>query len=148
MISRATERRSRRRYGTIGQMSVLVHGVDIVEVDRIRAMLDEHGQRFIERCFTEAEQEYSHAAPKRQAERFAARFAAKEAVLKALGTGWRNGISWRDIGVVHVPSGQPQVVLSGRCAEIASQLGVRQWCLSLSHTERMAMASVVGSNAE
>ena len=111
-------------------------------------MLDEHGQRFIERCFTEAEQEYSQAAPKRQAERFAARFAAKEAVLKALGTGWRNGISWRDIGVVHVPSGQPQVVLSGRCAEIASQLGVRQWCLSLSHTERMAMASVVGSNAE
>lgn len=129
-------------------MSILAHGIDIVETSRIVEMLDEHGPRFIERCFTDAEREYAEASAKRRLERYAVRFAAKEAVLKALGTGWRNGVSWRDIGIVHEPSGQPKVVLAGRCAEIARERGISQWHVSLSHTDLMAMASVIAVGAD
>jgi len=129
-------------------MRVLSHGIDIIEIDRIAAMLREHGERFVTRCFTDAERAYADAAVKRRSERYAARFAAKEAVLKALGTGWRNGIGWQDIGVVHEPSGQPRIVLSGRCAAIARQLGIAQWHLSLSHTQTIAVASVIACGEE
>lgn len=125
-------------------MPILAHGIDIVEISRIAEMLDEHGSRFVERCFTDAERDYAEASQKRRLERYAVRFAAKEAVLKALGTGWRNGISWRDVGVVHEPSGRPRVVLDGRCAEIAREMGITNWHVSLSHTDLVAMASVIG----
>ena len=135
-------------------MRVIAHGIDIVEIARIVRMLQEHGERFLERCFTDVEQAYADAASvtapgpgigKRSAERLAARFACKEAVFKALGTGWKSGISWRDVGIVHEPSGQPNLVLTGRCAELAAQLGIAQWHVSLSHTDSMAIASVIGS---
>lgn len=124
-------------------MSILGHGIDIVHVARIERMLREHGARFIERCFTDAEREYAESGGGRKAERYAVRFAAKEAAFKALGTGWRSGISWRDVGVSHEASGQPGLVISGRCAEIARQTGIVQWHVSLSHGGDYAVASVI-----
>lgn len=121
------------------------HGIDLVEVDRIEAMLLEHGRRFTERCFTEDERSYAEAARRRRAERYAARFACKEAVLKALGTGWRDGISWRDMEVSHDALGRPSLKLTGRCAELAEQLRITDWEISLSHTGSFAVASVIGS---
>ncbi len=125
-------------------MRIIGHGIDIVEVARIATMLEAHGQRFVTRCFTEVEAAYADAAHRRRAERYAARFACKEAVLKALGTGWRDGIAWRQIEVRREPSGRPSLVLTGRCAEIADDLGIVQWHVSLSHTDTSAIASVVG----
>ena len=124
-------------------MDVIGHGIDLVEIARIESMLAEHGRRFRQRCFTEAEQAYAEAAGRRRAERYAVRFACKEAVLKALGTGWRDGIAWTDIAVTHEPSGRPGVQLSGRCAEIAAGLAVRRWHVSLTHAGAYAAASVI-----
>ncbi|MEM6314067.1 MAG: holo-ACP synthase, partial [Planctomycetota bacterium] len=81
-------------------MQLLGHGIDIVEVARVRGLLEKHGRRFEQRCFTAAEVAYANRRPKRAAEHLAARFAAKEAVLKALGTGQRHGIAWTDVEVV------------------------------------------------
>ncbi|MCI0362433.1 MAG: holo-ACP synthase [Phycisphaerales bacterium] len=128
-------------------MQIIAHGIDAVEISRIESMLNQHGQRFIDRCFTRAEQSYAECGPaesKRQAERYAARFAVKEAVLKALGTGWRDGIAWTDIEVIREPSGRPAVRLHNRCAELAGQLRIGQWHLSLTHTQTLAIASVIG----
>lgn len=125
-------------------MRVLGHGVDIVEVSRIAAMLEEHGERFLSRCFTTGERGYSEPR-KRAAEHLAGRFAAKEAVLKAIGTGWRSGIAWTDIEVHLLPSGQPEVELHRMAASAALQLGIIEWKLSISHTEGYAVASVIGS---
>jgi holo-[acyl-carrier protein] synthase len=124
-------------------VNVIGHGIDLVEIARIEAMLAEHGERFRRRCFTDAEQAYAEAAGGRRAERYAARFAGKEAVLKALGTGWRDGIAWTDIQIVSEPSGRPGVTLSGRCAELASRLGIRRWQISLSHAGGFASASAL-----
>lgn len=123
-------------------MSILGHGVDLVEVARIRAMVDEHGQRFLDRCFTRGEQVYK-ADSRRRIEHLAARFAAKEATLKALGTGLTGGIAWTDIEVVSAPSGAPALVLRGAAATAGSVLGAASWRVSLSHTDTIAMASVL-----
>lgn len=124
-------------------MQVLAHGIDLVEVARIGRMVAEHGESFLSRCFTERERSYA-GERKRRDEHLAARFAAKEAVLKALGTGWSNGIAWTDVEVVLLPSGQPTVNLSGRAGEIAFSQGVGRWLISLSHTETFAVASAIG----
>jgi holo-[acyl-carrier protein] synthase len=131
-------------------MRIIGHGVDLVEIARIEAMLAEHGERFRDRCFTAEEQAYAEAATVRRAERYAARFAAKEAVLKALGTGWRDGIAWTDIAISRDPAGRPRVTLSGRCGELAAEQGIRRWSLSLSHAGTgegggYAMASVIAT---
>lgn len=123
-------------------MSIIGHGIDLVEVARIRAMLDEHGQRFLDRCFTPAEQAYK-ADSRRRIEHLAARFAAKEAVLKALGTGLTGGIAWTDIEVVSTASGAPQIVLHGSARAAAASLGITSWVISLTHTDSLAMASVI-----
>jgi holo-[acyl-carrier protein] synthase len=124
-------------------MVILGHGIDLVSVQRIERMLHDHGDRFKSRCFTPAEQGYAESGSLRCAERYASRFAAKEAVLKALGTGWRDGIAWTDMEVVRQPSGQPTIRLSGRCAQIADERGISTWWLSLSHIDDMAVASVI-----
>jgi holo-[acyl-carrier protein] synthase len=126
-------------------MSVIAHGVDLVDIARIETMLREHDQRFVERCFTDGERRYAEASRRLRAQRYAARFACKEAVMKALGTGWRDGISWRDIEVVREPSGSPRLVLTGRCAELAGRLNIARWHVTLSHTPLCAMASVIGT---
>ncbi len=121
---------------------IIGHGVDIVETARIKQMLGEHPERFLERCFTPGEQEDSKSS-RRQLEHLAARFAAKEATLKALGTGWSQGIGWTDIEVVRAESGKPSLKITGRAAEIAAELGITVWHLSMSHVAATAIASVI-----
>ena len=94
-------------------MSVLGHGIDLVETARIGAMIDQHGQHFLDRCFTPAEQAYAARSMKRRIEHLAGRFAAKEAILKVIGTGWRGGIAWTDMEILNRESGQPFVTLTG-----------------------------------
>ena len=129
----------------MARMAVIGHGIDIVEVARIERMLREHGSRFVTRCFTELERAYADRADRRRAEHYAARFACKEAVLKALGTGWRGGIEWTDIEVVREASGQPRIRLSGQAAAMADELGITCWHISLSHVEALAIASAIGT---
>lgn len=123
---------------------ILGHGIDLVETARIRRMHDEHGQRFLDRCFTAAEQDYCAKSHKRYYEHLAGRFAAKEAILKVLGTGWRSGIAWTDIEILPDPQGKPRVRLSGVTADIARQLGIATWMVSISHIETHATASAIG----
>lgn len=129
-------------------MRIIGHGIDIVENSRIAALLEAHGHLFLHRCFTPSEQAYAEAGKRRRVERYAARFAAKEAVLKAIGTGWRDGISWKDVEVLKMPSGEPRILLTGRCAEYARERGVTEWRASLSHTDHYAMASVLACAPE
>jgi holo-[acyl-carrier protein] synthase len=129
-------------------MRIIGHGVDLVEIARIERMLSDHGDRFLARCFTEDERAYAEASAAVRAERYAARFAAKEAVLKALGTGLRDGIEWTDIEVARNPAGAPSIVLRGRALEIAAERGIESWATSLSHAGGMAMASVVASGVD
>lgn len=123
-------------------MRIIGHGVDLVRIERIERLIGEHADRFLDRCFTPQERDY--CSPRRNAgEHFAARFAAKEAVLKAIGKGLADGISWTDVAVNRQPSGQPTVELSGRAMEIASEMGITSFFLSLSHTDTEALASVI-----
>jgi len=125
-------------------MPIIGHGIDIVETQRIADLVGEHGHRFLDRCFTAGEQAYSAANSKRYVEHLAGRFAAKEAVLKVLGTGWSGGIMWTDIDIIRQPSGQPKVVLSGESLRVADKLGIRVWHISISHVSTHAMASAIG----
>lgn len=121
---------------------IVGHGVDLVEVARVARSVDRFGERFLERVFTAGERAYAGDGPRRD-EHLAARFAAKEAVLKALGTGWAQGAGWTDVEVVREASGKPGLVLHGKAAALASGIGATRWHLSLTHTGTMAMASVV-----
>jgi holo-[acyl-carrier protein] synthase len=118
-------------------------GADLCEVDRIeKALTSTHGARFRERVYTEAEIAYAESKANRW-ERYAARFAAKEAGMKALGTGWRHGIGWRDLEVVNLHSGRPTLRLHGKAHEIAEAMGVRAISLTLTHTAEQALAFVI-----
>jgi holo-[acyl-carrier protein] synthase len=117
-------------------------GVDLAEVDRIREAIERHGQRFIERIYTPAEIAYVERKANRY-ERYAARFAAKEAGMKAIGTGWRGGVRWRDFEVTNLPSGRPTLRFHGVAAQFADKLGVRNITLSITHTAVQAMAIVI-----
>ncbi|HEX8341040.1 MAG TPA: holo-ACP synthase [Tepidisphaeraceae bacterium] len=123
---------------------ILGHGIDIVSVDRIAAMLDEHGQRFLDRCFTPAEQAYCARSEKRYVEHLAGRFAVKEAILKVLGTGWRGGIAWTDMEILPNPLGQPVLTLTGESKIVAERRGIRHWHISISHIETHATGSAIG----
>jgi holo-[acyl-carrier protein] synthase len=117
-------------------------GVDITEVERIQAAIERHGEPFLRRLYTEKEREYCEQF-KNKYERYAGRFAAKEAAMKALGTGWRRGVRWVDLEVVRENSGRPGLVLSGEAAKIARQLGVQHIALSITHTANQALAQVI-----
>ena len=121
-------------------MSVSV-GTDLIEIERIRRALVRYA-RFRERCFTEAERAYCDSRPN-PAQSYAGRFAAKEAAMKALGTGWRRGIRWVDLQVVREQSGRPTLALAGEAAKIAAGLGVKRISLSITHTEAQALAQVI-----
>jgi holo-[acyl-carrier protein] synthase len=117
-------------------------GVDIAETERISRSLEQYGERFIKRICTPAEVAYCERF-KNRAERYAARFAAKEAAFKALGTGWSKGVHWLDVEVTHQPSGKPELVLTGRAQEVARELGVSRASLSISHADRYVVAQVI-----
>lgn len=123
-------------------MRLIGHGIDIIEISRIAGMRADHPDRFLERCFSPGERAYAESS-RRCDEHLAGRFAAKEAAMKALGTGWRSGIAWTDIEVVLLPSGRPTLRLHGKAAEIAGELGITSWSVSLSHAEDYAVASVL-----
>ena len=117
-------------------------GVDLAEVPRIRASIERFGTRFIERIYTPAEIAYVERKANRW-ERYAARFAAKEAGMKAIGTGWRHGVRWQDFEVANLPSGKPTLRLYGVAARVAEKLGVRNISLSITHTAELGMAHVI-----
>ena len=117
-------------------------GVDLAEVPRIRAAIERYGARFIERMYTPAEIAYVERKANRF-ERYAARFAAKEAGMKAIGTGWRHGVRWQDFEVTNLRSGKPTLQFHGVAAQVAEKLGVRNVSLSITHTAELGMAHVI-----
>ncbi|HZP16862.1 MAG TPA: holo-[acyl-carrier-protein] synthase [Terriglobales bacterium] len=117
-------------------------GIDIAEVPRVAQAIGRFGERFLRRVFTEEEIRYCDSKANR-VERYAARFAAKEAAMKALGTGWNRGVRWRDIEVLRQPGGRPTIKFHGKAGEFAARLGTNNIALSLSHTLEHAIASVV-----
>ncbi len=123
-------------------MEIVAHGIDLVDCPRIEAMIERHGERFLQRVFTAAEQAYA-GANKNEIEKLAGRFAAKEAVLKLMGTGWRGKIAWTDIEIVNNSSGQPEVTLVGEVERIADKLGIGHISVSITHTANFAIASAV-----
>ena len=124
---------------------IIGSGVDLCEVARIQSSFERFGARFIQRIFTPLEIAYCDSKANRF-ERYAARFAAKEAGMKALGTGWRRGITWKDFEVANLPSGRPTLRFSGKAAEIATKLGVKNIALSVTHTSEQALAQVLLEN--
>jgi len=123
-------------------MEIVAHGIDLVDCPRIEKMLKQHGQRFTDRVFTASERAYAEAN-KNSIEKLAGRFAAKEAVLKLMGTGWRGKIAWTDIEVINNHAGQPEVTLGGQVRKIAEQLGIKHISVSITHTANFAIASAV-----
>ncbi len=121
---------------------ILGLGTDLVEVARISKSISSYGAKFTQRVFTDAERTYSESKAN-TAERLAARFAAKEAAMKALGTGWTAGITWTQIEVVNDATGRPTLLLHDAAKDLASRLGVKQIWLSLTHTREMASAVVI-----
>jgi holo-[acyl-carrier protein] synthase len=123
-------------------MEIIKHGIDLVDFPRIEELIKRHGGRFLNKVFTAAEQAYAEAN-KNVTEKLAGRFAAKEAVLKLLGTGWRGKIAWTDIEIINNPTGQPEVVLCGEVKKIADKLGIKHISVSITHTANFAIASAV-----
>jgi holo-[acyl-carrier protein] synthase len=121
---------------------ILGTGIDLAEVPRVRASIERYGERFVRRVFTDKEIAYVERKANKY-ERYAARFAAKEAGMKAIGTGWRGGIRWQDFEVVNLPSGRPTLNFHGVAAEYARRLGVANVQLSLTHTADLGMAFVI-----
>jgi holo-[acyl-carrier protein] synthase len=117
-------------------------GLDIAEIDRIEAAITRHGKPFIERLFTPNEIAYCERHKNRY-ERYAARFAVKEAAMKALGTGWRRGVRWRDIEVTREKSGKPGLGLVGVAREFADKLGVKNISVTITHSGNFALAQVI-----
>ena len=123
-------------------MEIIAHGIDLVDFPRIEKMVADHGQRFLDRVFTTVEQEYANTN-KNRVQTLAGRFAAKEAILKLMGTGWRGRIKWTDIEVVNNKMGQPNVNLSGQVKKLADQFGIKHISISITHTANFAIASAV-----
>ena len=123
-------------------MEIIAHGIDLVDCPRIEQMIERHRERFLKRVFTASEQAYAEAS-RNTVEKLAGRFAAKEAILKLMGTGWRGKIAWTDIEVTNNAAGQPEVTLSGQVKDIAERLGIEHISISITHTANFAIASAV-----
>jgi holo-[acyl-carrier protein] synthase len=121
---------------------ILGTGIDLAEVTRVREAIERYGDKFVQRIYTPLEIAYVERKANKY-ERYAARFAAKEAGMKAIGTGWRKGVRWHDFEVVNLPTGRPTLRLHGVAAEVASKLGVERIHLSLTHTAEQGMAFVI-----
>jgi holo-[acyl-carrier protein] synthase len=120
-------------------------GLDIAEIDRIEAAITRHGAPILERLYTPAEVAYCESH-RNKFERYAGRFAAKEAAMKALGTGWRRGVRWRDIEVIRERSGKPSLALKGAAKRIAEELGTKNISLTITHSGNLALAEVIFEN--
>ncbi|HML74524.1 MAG TPA: holo-ACP synthase [Anaerohalosphaeraceae bacterium] len=127
-------------------MKIIAHGIVLVDFGRIDQMLSRHGEHFLGRVFTARELADADAV-KNRIEKLSGRFAAKEAVMKLVGTGWRDGIAWTDIEVVNNALGRPVVTISGRLKELADRDGIEQITLSITHTSQFAIASAVALSA-
>ncbi len=127
-------------------MEIIAHGIDLVDFPRIADMVERHGERFVNRVFTAAEQAYA-LSNRNTVEKYAGRFAAKEAILKLLGTGWRGKIAWTDIEVTNNEAGRPDVTLSGEVKVIADRMGIGHISISITHTANFAIASAVALTA-
>jgi holo-[acyl-carrier protein] synthase len=125
-----------------GEQLILGTGIDLAEVDRIRATIERYGARFVERIYTPFEIAYVERKANKF-ERYAARFAAKEAGMKAIGTGWRRGVRWKDFEVRNLPSGRPTLVFHGVAKTFADKLGARRVHLSITHTAQYGQAFVI-----
>jgi holo-[acyl-carrier protein] synthase len=123
-------------------MEIVAHGIDLVDCPRIEELVKRHGRRFVDRVFTAAEQKYAEGNVNK-IEKLAGRFAAKEAILKLMGTGWRGKLAWTDIEVKNNSAGQPEVTLVGEVKKIADKLGVKHISVSITHTANFAIASAV-----
>jgi len=124
-------------------MSVIGHGIDLVQCERIAAVLERHRDRFLERVLTPAERARA-AQFKNPLAHISGRWAAKEAILKMIGTGWRGGIAWTDMEILPNALGAPGVTLAGETKRRADQLGIQHVLLSITHTDQQAMASAIG----
>src|ERR1700693_2442829 len=121
---------------------ILGTGVDLAEVGRIRDAIGRYGNRFVERIYTPGEIAYVERKANKF-ERYAGRFAAKEAGMKAIGTGWKRGVRWQDFEVANLPSGRPTLRLHGEAGRIAAAMGVTSISLSITHTSELGMAHVI-----
>jgi holo-[acyl-carrier protein] synthase len=117
-------------------------GVDITEVERIQGAIERQGERLLRRIYTPAEIAYCELF-RNKFERYAGRFAVKEAAMKALGTGWSHGVRWVDIEVVREKGGRPVLVLAGEAKKIAERMGVKNIAITITHTENQALAQVI-----
>lgn len=124
------------------KQQICAHGIDVVDCARIAGLLDRHNGRFLRRVYTAAEQDYADRG-KNRVERLSGRFAAKEAVMKLIGTGWRGSVSWTDIEVVNDPWGKPLVKLGGGARARVQALGIHHISLSITHAAGLAIASAV-----
>lgn len=124
-------------------MIIIGHGIDIVEIARFTTTLDRTQSEFEYRCFTDLERRIADEAGMNRVACLAGRFAAKEAVLKAMGTGWSQGIAWTDVEIQRLETGRPNVVLSTKAEDIANRLGVTTWFISISHEASYAVASAI-----
>ena len=137
----------RQDSGTENTM-IISTGIDLAEVSRIQAAIEDAriGKRFRDRVFTADEIAYCEKKQRGKYESYAGRFAAKEAVMKALGRGWGAKVRWLDIEVARARSGKPEIVLHDKTAELAAELGIRRWALSITHTREHGLAFVVAED--
>jgi holo-[acyl-carrier protein] synthase len=125
---------------------IVALGLDLTRIERMQEMLDRRGTRFTERIFTAAERAYCERRAARRAQHYAGRFAVKEAVMKALGTGWARGVRWRDIEVVRAPGAAPAVELHGRTAELARARGIARFHVTITHDAGIAAAVAIAES--
>ncbi len=127
---------------------IISTGVDLAEVDRIQAAIEnpKTGRRFRDRVFTAGEIAYCEKKRRGKYESYAGRFAAKEAVMKALGRGWGSKVCWLDIEVARARSGKPDILLHDKTAQLAAALGIRRWALSITHTKQHGLAYVIAQD--
>src|SRR2546421_3744525 len=124
-------------------MAIVGTGIDICEVARVAASIKRFGERFLNRVYTSNEIAYCRSRKRGANQSFAARFAAKEAAMKAIGTGLRRGVTWHDVEVGREPGGRPTIMFHGKAKEFAAKLGMKHAALSLTHTKDEAMAQVI-----
>lgn len=127
-------------------MAIVSLGLDLTQIERLAEAESRRGERFLARLFTPAERAYCERRAARRHTHYAGRFAVKEAVMKALGTGWTSGVRWLDIEVVRAPGGPPTLALHGETAEIARRRGIDRWHVTITHDAGIAAAVVVAES--